>query len=671
MNSSLPGDDNSDPIPSPGGGAPVMAPALSREHFPLPSGWLEGGQAILDASGLALEINAPLADWLGLPVSALRGKPFWAALWTQFPEWDEQLAELIEGGEPFEEFSLESRGREPCLRFDLTLARHEGVTFLRLHSALPGQEEFEESPWEDHLRADGAKRGLYVRLLRAEAQLENMVRRWPGVIFNQRPDFSFHFASPGIESLTGIAREEWRARGLLFWQTVHEADVEDLRQQFRRLSPSSRTFHAAYRIRHSQTGRVSYILEHREALFSRSGLLLGYEGVWLDVTRQTIAEKRLSSAAWKETLAVLTMGLAHDFSNIMSGIHSLSEAFQAEIEKDHPFQQGLALIQRNSRQASQLVHGILALHQGKIGDRNYFSLNDLVEETLELLRKIVPRRMRIEAAYSSTPLPLYVDAVEFRQVFFNLALNAVDAMPGGGVLRIETALHQKLPAMDRLQGVPPRVPAVCLTVRDTGCGIPPRHLSAIFDPFFTTKTVNKGSGLGLYNARLFVEKHHGAITVESVEQSGTSFHVWLPEADFTEGERLENLPRRRHTLLLAASQGDIIGATADFLRQHGYYVVQATSPEEAANLLISPDYQFGALFFLCNSAENPFNPLFTNAKKCKMPVKTIMQIIGCNQDEFETQFLNHADLIIPPDMSSQEMLARLRGLLDAAGGPSL
>ena len=86
------------------------------------------------------------------------------------------------------------------------------------------------------------------------------------------------------------------------------------------------------------------------------------------------------------------------------------------------------------------------------------------------------------------------------------------------------------------QGSPPRPPAARLTVQDTGGGIKPRHLASIFDPFFTTKHADKGSGLGLYNTRLFAEKHRGAITVDSTEGVGSSFHIWLPQADFTEAE---------------------------------------------------------------------------------------------------------------------------------------
>ena len=100
-----------------------------------------------------------------------------------------------------------------------------------------------------------------MRLLRAEARLEGMTRRWPCVIFSQRPDFGVHFASPNIEELTGISPEAWTVRPQLFWQLVHEADAVELQQQCKRAFQTGQAVTTTYRIRHALTGRVAYILE--------------------------------------------------------------------------------------------------------------------------------------------------------------------------------------------------------------------------------------------------------------------------------------------------------------------------------------------------------------------------------------------------------------------------
>src|SRR5207244_2459870 len=159
-----------------------------------------------------------------------------------------------------------------------------------------------------------------------------------------------------------------------------------------------------------------------------------------------------------------------------------------------------------------------------------------------------------------------------------------------------------LPRMEHFKGIQPRPPAVCLTVEDSGCGIKQRHLGAIFDPFFTTKATHKGSGLGLYNAGLFVEKHHGCISVLSQEGVGSTFQIWLPQADFSEKERTGGvagaLPSGRRTVLLSGQAGEIFERTAEMLRSHGYYVVPAGSPEGASDALSSGDYQVDAAILL-------------------------------------------------------------------------
>jgi signal transduction histidine kinase len=444
---------------------------------------------------------------------------------------------------------------------------------------------------------------------------------------------------------------------------VHESDAEELKQQIKQANRTPGGVSVTYRVKNLKTGRVAYILEHRQAVVTNSNLVLGYEGVWLDITRQTIAEKRLSTAAWKETLAVLTMGLAHDFSNVMAGIHSLSESFLAQVDSLHPFHEGLTLIKQNSLQASQLVQRIINLHHGKTGERNYCNLNEIITDLVELGRKIIPRRIEVKVELSNEPLHLYLDFVEFRQVIINLVLNAADAMPQRGELLFRTSLHQDLPALDHFQGQLPRLPSVCLTVKDNGCGIEARHIASIFDPFFTTKPMEKGSGLGLYNARLFIEKHHGAISVDSIEGAGTTFRIWLPLSDFTEGEREAEISAGvRRSLLLAGSAGKSIETIAEFLRLNGYQAVLAHSEDQAFEILGSNKYRFAGLMILLETNHAEFISLLKNPQLQEQSLKVILRIVGCNQDELDIEHLRRADLIIPPESSQENILRELERL---------
>lgn len=527
------------PVPSPEPDLDLLCPEEGQPLAPPsaePAPWVESGQAILDSSGRITEINESFSQWLDQVEGGLAGRSLWSLLEERCPEWRERLESFRAGKETFSEIELNlpADPAHPAQWFRLELARHIAGCFVRFHSILPPLPELEETSWDQQLRNEFARREMFLRLLRAEAQLKSLTERWPGVIFSQRADFSFRFVSPQIEALTGVSVAEWQNKPHLFWHIIHEGDAEELRLQLKQGRQSGQTFTSTYRVRHAQTGRVAYVMEHRKPHVSRSGLLLGYEGVWLDVTRQTIAEKRLSSAAWKETLSVLTMGLAHDFGNVMAGIHALSETIVDQAGGNGEFSEGVALIKQNARQASQLVHRIINLHQGKTGESNYHNLNEITADLADLVRKVIPRRMELAVELAAEALPVYLDVVELRQVVINLVLNAIDAMPLKGRLVLRTSGFEALPSLEYFQGTLPRPPVARLSVEDNGCGIKPLHLPSVFDPFFTTKPMNKASGLGLYNARLFIDKHRGAITVESKEGIGSTFHLWLPQADFTE-----------------------------------------------------------------------------------------------------------------------------------------
>jgi len=239
-------------------------------------------------------------------------------------------------------------------------------------------------------------------------------------------------------------------------------------------------------------------------------------------------------------------------------------------------------------------------------------------------------------------------------------------MPEQGKLTLRVSQHETLPPMGQHVGTPPRLPATCLSITDTGQGIRPRLLPLIFDPFFTTKPMNRGSGLGLYNARLFAEKHEGAISVESEEGKGATFRIWLPMADFTEAEQaLELSGQRRRSLLLAGHPGQLLDRSTEFLRQHRYHVVP--SGADAEDLLRSGDYQFDGVMLLAEPRDAQPSRLARFVRQQKLPVKVIVKTAGCNPDELDPQLFARSDLVISADMPEDAILDKLAALFDLTG----
>lgn len=628
--------------------------------------------AVLNPAGGILEINKPLCHWLERAVTDLIGESFWDILSNVSPDWKESLATINQTAAPFATLDLKlAAGPDiPSQLFHLELARTPQSAFVHLNSSAPPPSETPGGLWDNLLRGDTARRDMFVKLLCAEARLEGLTRRWPCVMFSQRPDFRLQSASQNIKELTGLDADEWCQPRDRFWDVVHEADAAELQHQFKRAVQSKTSVTSTYRIRNAMTGHVAHILEHRQPVITPNGLLIGYEVVWLDVTRQTIAERRLSTAAWKETLAVLTLGMAHDFTNIIAGIHSLSESFLAKMDGQHPFWEGLSLVKKNSLQASQLVKRMINLHLGQPGERNYYNLNEIVTDLVELVKKILPRRIQLTTELAQDfQLPVYLDMVEFRQVVINLILNAADAMPRGGKLTLRTARHVTLPALENVKGTAPRVPCVSLAIEDTGTGIKQRHLASIFDPFFTTKA--KGSGLGLYNAGLAIEKLQGAISVTSKLGVGTTFQIWLPEADFSEAQSSEKSAARagqsRRNVLLIGQPGEVFDKTAELLRSHDYQIVTAAYSDGLGQFLNSSDYRFDGVIFLVQPDDSNLSSLPGDVRQQNKNVKLVLKLAGCDQENLDTNMLGSIDLVLGADLSEVDILLKLKSFFDKNG----
>ena len=627
-----------------------------------PATWLTGGMAVVDAAGKILSANDALALWLGHAPAELTGQGLPELIGQRHDGWRKEIQNLLGVAQDFDRIELIARQNDFTERLGVELCRHGATCFVRLESGVPPARELEnlfpENSWSSVAIHDS-----FQRMLRAEVQLENLIHRWPGIIFSQRPDFSFAFISPRIEELTGIAAPEWQRHSKNFWQVIHEADAQPLLARLRAAARLPGELTGTFRIRHAKTGRVSYLWEHRQPVLSSNRLLLGYEGIWLDISRQTIAERRLLNLSWKENLGTLTMGLAHDFCNIMTGIVALSETFESELGENTSLRDGLNMIRSTAIEAGQLSQRIRQLHHGTPGEKNYHDLNEIVTSIAAVLQKVLPRRVRVLTELAAGQLPVYLDEVELRQVLVNLALNAADAMPNSGQLTFRTTPHEQLPAVPNLHGAHPNAPVACLSVQDTGTGIPESFVNSIFDPFFTTKPLGKGSGLGLYNARLFVEKHGAGISLESAEKVGTTFHLWFAQANFTEAETAQKADQlARHTLLLVGPTEKTLGRIAEQLRENGYYVVSATSEAAALESLHSPNFQFTGLLLICDGGPGERVPLFDLVRAERMPVKTFC-LVNCNPDEVDTVFLQKVDAVLPFGTAIPDLLARLKSVL--------
>ncbi len=239
------------------------------------------------------------------------------------------------------------------------------------------------------------------------------------------------------------------------------------------------------------------------------------------------AEERLRHSHKLEAIGVLAGGVAHDFNNIMTIIKGYSTMLLMDTPPDNPNHESLQMIIDAVNRASDLTQSLLTFSRKQENIVLKEDLSELIRNFEKFINRIIGDNITLELISDKETLPVTVNRNMIEQMLMNLSINARDAMPEGGSLKISMTnalIDNKMASSLQLS----LEPYVRIEVTDNGCGIPEEHQSKIFDPFFTTKEIGKGSGLGLSMVYGIVQQHNGTITVTSKPGSGTTFTIYLP-----------------------------------------------------------------------------------------------------------------------------------------------
>lgn len=320
------------------------------------------------------------------------------------------------------------------------------------------------------------------------------------------------------------------------------------------------------------------------------GRAVRISGVNTDLTERRKAEAermqleaQLRESQKMESIGTLAGGIAHDFNNILGAILGNAGLAKAELQPSHPAMPSLDQITKAASRARELVQQILAFSRRQPQALKNQALRPLIQESLALLRATLPASVTLGARLLDEPVVVHADAAQLQQVVVNLCTNAWHALHGE-VGRIEVGLdcvnwHGQEP--HALAGLPAGRYAH-LWVEDTGVGIDKTVMQRIFEPFFTTKPVGSGTGLGLSVVHGIVVAHHGAITVDSIPNHGSIFHVYLPLAAGAVQETSEAEPTLSHMSVEGGGQrvvyvddDEIMNLMVDRLLSRSGYQVKA------------------------------------------------------------------------------------------------
>jgi two-component system, cell cycle sensor histidine kinase and response regulator CckA len=439
------------------------------------------------------------------------------------------------------------------------------------------------------------------------------------------PDGTLIYDSPSAPGLLGYAPEDWVGQSIL--GLIHPDDLPGILQGLQELAhmPGDRT-NRMFRLQH-KSGRWLWIEATATNLLhepSIAGIVVNYR----DVTERVEAERQFREAnrrleetldelrqtqaqlVRQERLAAvgqLAAGIAHDFNNILSVILLHLQLSLRHTRPATPLHSRLETIAYQAGRAADLVQQILDFSRSGVLQTRAVAVWPFLQEQVQLLRRTIPEHIHIRLSGLTHRAVIHADPTRMQQLLTNLALNARDAMPQGGELHIH--LEQLNSEQVRQAQVSPPTQAtgemadcmtelqdgawIRLTVRDTGSGIPARALPHIFEPFFTTKEPGAGTGLGLAQVYGIVKQHKGFIDVQSQEEKGTAFHIYLPATETAPTRAPAPLAQspplgQGETILVVEDNASLRAALVDTLKLLNYHPLTAHDGRDALAILAEP-----------------------------------------------------------------------------------
>jgi len=343
-----------------------------------------------------------------------------------------------------------------------------------------------------------------------------------------------------------------------------------------------------------------------DPLYDDGGTHIGFAKITRDITERKRAQdemdrarETLTQAQKLEALGRLTGGVAHDFNNLLTVIRSSVELLRRAGSDEARRTRYVEAIADAADRAALLTKQLLAFARQQPLRPEVFDVGTRIQAMRQMMETLIGPQIRLALEFASAPGLIEADAVQFDTAIFNMAINAKDAMPDGGQLRIAARDAEDLPTSLRVGG---EGKFLAITVEDSGTGIEPGVLSRIFDPFFTTKPVTKGTGLGLSQVYGFVKQSGGEIVATSRVGEGTCFTLYLPCTSKQSSlpssvESDRQVPTRQGLSILLVEDNDDVGAFGlGLLREMGHSATRAANATEALEILAQQHATFDLVF---------------------------------------------------------------------------
>jgi two-component system cell cycle sensor histidine kinase/response regulator CckA len=373
-------------------------------------------------------------------------------------------------------------------------------------------------------------------------------------------------------------------------------------------------------------------------------------------------QEELVRAQKMEAVARLAGGIAHDFNNLLSVILGFADVLERRLPAEERLRRPAQQIRLSAERAALLTRQLLRFSRKEVPQPQVLDVNRLVSGVHGMLERVIGEDVELELRLGEGLGPVFADPGQVEQVVMNLAVNARDAMPRGGLLALETE-----PARLRVDGGVERA-AVRFTVADTGTGIAPEVMAHLFEPFFTTKSAAKGTGLGLATVYGIVKQAGGRVDVETEPGKGSAFHVLLPCVEahdvpaFSPMREKPPLATGSETILLVEDEPAVRALLSELLQEAGYRVREAGSAREAEAAYAASegvDLVLTDVVLPDRNGRELFESLSTTR-----PGLRVLFMSGYTDDEVLRQGLPEGIPLVRKPMRPDELLRMIREALD-------
>jgi PAS domain S-box-containing protein len=394
--------------------------------------------------------------------------------------------------------------------------------------------------------------------------------------------------SPMLEALHGLAPGSFGGTYESFLERIHPEDRAQVREVIDEATRQRRDSNIVYRTTWPD-GSIHWISAVGRSFYDDEGIPRRAAGIGLDVTERRMLEDRSRQSQKMEAVGQLAGGVAHDFNNLLTVVLSCAALLRDALPAGAPGQADVSEILLAAERATALTRQLLSFSRRHVSSPRPLSLSESLRNVETMLRRLIGEHIDIVIRARSDVGQIVADPGEIEQIILNLALNARDAMPDGGLLTLETANVELDAAYERTHGAGMIGPRVMLAVSDTGIGMDAATAARIFEPFFTTKPVGKGTGLGLSMVYAIATQSGGAVAVYTEPGHGTIFRVYFPRVDAAvepvEATSESRSPTGTETILLVEDDAAIRKIGGRMLEAAGYRVLSAGTPAKALSLL--------------------------------------------------------------------------------------